>query len=45
MIKIVTIGVYGSTEAQFFEALQEAGVDTFCDIRRRAACGGRSTPL
>ncbi len=40
MIKIVTIGVYGSTEEQFFQALQEAGVDTFCDIRQRRGVRG-----
>ncbi|HID54778.1 MAG TPA: DUF488 domain-containing protein [Anaerolineae bacterium] len=40
MIKIVTIGVYGSTEEQFFQALQEANVDTFCDIRQRRGVRG-----
>ncbi len=40
MIKIVTIGVYGATEEQFFQALQEAQVDTFCDIRQRRGVRG-----
>jgi len=39
--KIITLGVYGSTEAGFFAALREAGVDTFCDIRGRRGVRGR----
>ena len=39
-LKIVTIGVYGFAEDDFFEALQEAGVDVFCDIRRRRGVRG-----
>lgn len=39
-IKIVTIGVYGSTAAGFFDALREARVDTFCDIRWRRGVRG-----
>src|SRR2546423_1169945 len=39
-MKIVTIGVYGSDEGAFFDALQRAGVDTFCDIRRRRGLRG-----
>jgi hypothetical protein len=39
--KIITLGVYGSTEAGFFAALQSAGVDTFCDIRLRRGVRGR----
>lgn len=31
--KMVTIGVYGTNEAKFYEALRKANVDTFCDIR------------
>ena len=31
--KIVTIGVYGTNEARFFDALKNGRVDTFCDIR------------
>ena len=33
--KIVTIGAYGYDADRFFAALQGAGVDTFCDVRRR----------
>ena len=40
-MRLVTIGVYGSDEAAFFEALKEAGVDTFCDIRWRRGMRGR----
>ena len=39
-MKIVTLGVYGATEAEFFGALQKAGVDTFCDIRWRRGMRG-----
>lgn len=39
-MKIVTIGVYGFTEAKFFRALKEAGVEVFCDIRWRRAVRG-----
>jgi len=39
-VKIVTIGVYGSDAPGFFGALQEAGVDTFCDIRWRRGMRG-----
>jgi uncharacterized protein (DUF488 family) len=38
--KIVTIGAYGFNENSFFAALQEAGVDTFCDIRFRRGVRG-----
>lgn len=38
--RIVTLGVYGSTEAGFFVALRAAGVDTFCDLRRRRGVRG-----
>jgi uncharacterized protein (DUF488 family) len=31
--KMFTIGVYGTTEAAFYDALCKANVDTFCDIR------------
>lgn len=37
---IVTIGVYGLDEQRFFEALLDAKVDTFCDIRRRRGMRG-----
>jgi uncharacterized protein (DUF488 family) len=39
-IQLYTIGVYGFTEAGFFEALEGAGIDTFCDIRRRRGLRG-----
>ena len=38
--KIITLGVYGATEAAFFTALHDAGVDTFCDIRARRGVRG-----
>jgi uncharacterized protein (DUF488 family) len=40
MNKIVTIGVYGFDAESFFAALQRAGVDTLCDIRRRRGVRG-----
>jgi uncharacterized protein (DUF488 family) len=40
MPTLVTIGVYGSDEASFFGALQQAGVDTFVDIRSRRGVRG-----
>ena len=39
-MKLVTIGVYGFSEESFFQALQAAGVDTFCDIRQRRGVRG-----
>lgn len=39
-IKIVTIGVYGFDETNFFDALCKAKVDTFCDIRSRRGVRG-----
>ncbi len=39
-IKIITIGVYGFDEASFFEALCDADVDTFYDIRSRRGVRG-----
>ena len=41
MNRIVTIGAVGFTAATFFKALQDAGVDTFVDVRRRRAVRGR----
>jgi uncharacterized protein (DUF488 family) len=38
--RIVTIGVYGTDEAGFFQALTAAKVDTFCDIRLRRGVRG-----
>jgi len=37
---LITLGVFGFSEAGFFTALQEAGVDTFCDIRWRRGVRG-----
>lgn len=39
-MKIITIGVYGTTEEAFFQALLDVGVDTFCDIRQRRGVRG-----
>lgn len=39
-MKFVTLGVYGTTEEHFFQSLQQAGVDTFCDIRWRRGVRG-----
>jgi uncharacterized protein (DUF488 family) len=39
-LKLITIGVYGFDEAGFFQALQAAQVDTFCDIRHRRGVRG-----
>jgi uncharacterized protein (DUF488 family) len=41
MDRIVTIGAIGYTADGFFQALLDAGVDTFIDIRRRRAVRGR----
>jgi len=40
MIKIVTIGAYGFNEETFFDALQSAEVQVFCDIRWRRGVRG-----
>jgi uncharacterized protein (DUF488 family) len=39
-MKIYTIGVYGSTEQEFFNKLVENRIDTFCDIRQRRGIRG-----
>ena len=39
--RLVTIGVYGTDAKSFFKALEEAEVDTFCDIRHRRGMRGR----
>jgi uncharacterized protein (DUF488 family) len=39
-MKIYTIGVYGSTEKDFFDKLTENRIDTFCDIRQRRGVRG-----
>ncbi len=38
--KLRTIGVYGFDESRFFRVLQDAEVDTFCDIRLRRGMRG-----
>jgi len=38
--RIVTIGVYGWVEEDFFRALVDAGVDLFCDLRARRGVRG-----
>jgi uncharacterized protein (DUF488 family) len=40
MVKVTTVGVYGFSEESFFEALQAARVDTFCDVRQRRGVRG-----
>jgi uncharacterized protein (DUF488 family) len=41
MVKsIVTIGVYGFSEEDFFTALTKASVDVFCDVRQRRGVRG-----
>ena len=40
MTKLVTIGAYGFSAEAFFTALQQAGVDTLCDIRWRRGVRG-----
>jgi uncharacterized protein (DUF488 family) len=37
---IYTIGVYGSSEKEFFQKLTDHKIDTFCDIRLRRAVRG-----
>ncbi len=39
-LEIVTIGVYGFDKDSFFQALIDAHVGTFCDIRRRRGMRG-----
>ncbi|GHT00343.1 hypothetical protein FACS189421_12310 [Bacteroidia bacterium] len=39
-MKFYTIGVYGSTEKEFFDKLTQNRIDTFCDIRQRRGVRG-----
>lgn len=39
-MRIYTIGVYNSTEEEFFHKLSENRIDTFCDIRQRRGVRG-----
>lgn len=40
MMEFFTIGVYNSTEDEFFGKLTENNIDTFCDIRQRRGVRG-----
>jgi uncharacterized protein (DUF488 family) len=39
-MEFFTIGVYNSTEKQFFDKLLQNNIDTFCDIRQRRGVRG-----
>ncbi len=39
-MEFFTIGVYNSTEKDFFEKLTQNNIDTFCDIRQRRGVRG-----
>jgi len=39
-MEFYTIGVYNSTEKEFFDKLTENNIDTFCDIRQRRGVRG-----
>jgi uncharacterized protein (DUF488 family) len=39
-MEFYTIGVYNSTEKEFFEKLTQNNIDTFCDIRQRRGVRG-----
>ena len=39
-MEVFTLGVYNSTEQQFFGKLAENHIDTFCDIRQRRGVRG-----
>lgn len=39
-MEFFTIGVYNSTEKEFFEKLVDNNIDTFCDIRQRRGVRG-----
>lgn len=39
-MEFFTIGVYNSTEKEFFDKLIENNIDTFCDIRQRRGVRG-----
>ena len=40
MPTLFTIGAFGYDEASFFEALVDAQIDTFCDVRQRRGVRG-----
>ncbi len=39
-MEFFTIGVYNSTEQEFFNKLKQNNIDTFCDIRQRRGVRG-----
>jgi len=39
-MEFFTIGVYHSTEKEFFQKLTESRIDTFCDVRQRRGVRG-----
>lgn len=39
-MEFFTIGVYNSTEKEFFDKLTQNNIDTFCDIRQRRGVRG-----
>jgi uncharacterized protein (DUF488 family) len=39
-MEFYTVGVYNSTEAEFFDKLARNNIDTFCDIRQRRGVRG-----
>ena len=39
-MKFFTIGVYNSTEQEYFKKLTDNNIDTFCDIRQRRGVRG-----
>ena len=39
-MEFFTIGVYNSTESEYFNKLTENNIDTFCDIRQRRGVRG-----
>lgn len=39
-MNFLTIGVYNSTEKEFFDKLLDNNIDTFCDIRQRRGVRG-----
>lgn len=41
MMQFYTIGVYGSSEEEYFKKLQSYKIDLFCDIRQRRGVRGK----
>ncbi|RLD55184.1 MAG: DUF488 domain-containing protein [Bacteroidetes bacterium] len=39
-MKFYTIGVFGSTEQEYFKKMTDKNIDTFCDIRQRRGVRG-----